>query len=86
VNIAFDEFAGCVPVVDFEYPEDGERETPVVRDRWRPAPLAEKAIATRDRIATEQIAASAPGLRERHGNIVIHDDAERGKVVVQFAA
>jgi len=42
VNIAFDEFAGCVPVVDFEYPEDGERETPVVRDQWRPAPLAEK--------------------------------------------
>ena len=46
--------------------------------------LAEKAIATRERIATEQIAASAPGLRERHGGIVIHDDAERGKVVVQF--
>lgn len=46
--------------------------------------LAEKAIATRERIATEQLAASTPGLRERHGDIVIHDDAERGKVVVQF--
>ncbi len=46
--------------------------------------LAEKAIATRERIAIEQLAASTPGLRERHGDIVIHDDAERGKVVVQF--
>ena len=121
-----------VPVVDFLYPEDGEHETPVVRDQWRPAPLAEKcqqrfavvpsndvmtmplldkrievlsyalreaveqmdfnlihqlaekAIATRERIATEQLATSTPGLRERHGDIVIHDDAERGKVVVQF--
>lgn len=47
--------------------------------------LAEKAIATREPIATEQLAASTPGLRERHRDIVIHDDAERGKVVVQFA-
>ena len=46
--------------------------------------LAEKAIATRERIATEQLAASTPGVRERHKDIVIHDDAERGKVVVQF--
>ena len=46
--------------------------------------LAEKAIATPGRIATEQLAASTPGLRERHDDIVIHDDAERGKVVVQF--
>ena len=29
-------------------------------------------------------AASTPGLRERHDDIVIHDDAERGKVIVQF--
>ena len=132
MNIAFDEFGGCVPTVEFEYPEDGERETPVVRDQWRPAPLAEKcqqrfavvpsgdvmtmplldkrmevlryalreavdrmdiavihrlaekAIATSERIATERLAASTPGLRERHEDIVIHDDAERGKVVVQF--
>ena len=46
--------------------------------------LAEKALATRERIATEQLAASTPGLRERHDDIVIHDDAERGKVIVQF--
>ena len=132
MNIAFDEYGGCVPVVEFEYPEDGVRETPVVRDQWRPAPLttkcqqrfavvpshdvmtmplldkrlevlsyalreaveqmdfnlihqlAEKAIATSERIATEQLAASTPGLRERREDIVIHDDAERGKVVVQF--
>ena len=132
MNIAFDEFGGCVPTVEFEYPEDGERETPVVRDQWRPAPLtakcqqrfavvpshnvmtmplldkrlevlsyalreaveqmdfnlihqlAEKAIATSERIATEHLAASTPGLRERREDIVIHDDAERGKVVVQF--
>ena len=132
MNIAFDELGGCVPTVEFEYPEDGDRETPVVHDQWIEAPLmtkcqqrfavvpsndvmtmplldkrievlryalreavermdfslinrlAEKAIATRERIATEQLAASTPGLRERHGDIVIHDDAERGKVVVQF--
>ena len=132
MNIAFDEYAGAVPCVDFEYPEDGERETPVVRDPWRKAPLAEKcrqrfavvpsndvmtmplldkrlevlsyalkeavermdfhlihrlaekAIATSERIATEQLAASTPGLRERHGDIVIHDDAARGKVIVEF--
>ena len=46
--------------------------------------LAEKAIATSERIATEQLAASTPGVRERHEEIVIHDDAARGKVVVEF--
>ena len=132
MNVAFDDFAGAVPFVEFEYPEDGECETPVVRDQWRPArlaekcqqrfavvprndvmtmplldkrlevlsyalreaveqmdfnlihQLAEKAIATSERIATEQLAASTPGLRECREDIVIHDDAERGKVVVQF--
>ena len=132
MNIGFDEFGACVTTVEFEYPEDGERETLVVRDQWRPAPLAEKcqqrfavvpsgdvmtmplldkrmvvlryalreavermdiavihrlaekAMATSERIATERLAASTPGLRERHGDIVIHDDADRGKVVIQF--
>ncbi len=132
MNIGFDQFGGCVSTVEFEYPEDGEHETLVVRDQWRPAPLmtkcqqrfavvpsgdvmtmplldkrmevlryalreavdrmdiavihrlAEKAMATSERIATEQLAASTPGLRERREDIVIHDDAERGKVVVQF--
>ena len=46
--------------------------------------LAEKAIATRERIATEQLATSTPGLRERHEDMVIVDDAERAKVLVQF--
>jgi hypothetical protein len=46
--------------------------------------LAEKAITTRERLAAERLAAATPGLRERHGDIVIHDDAERGKVVIQF--
>lgn len=46
--------------------------------------LAEKALATAERIATEQLAAATPGLRERHEDIVIVDDAERGKVLVQF--
>jgi hypothetical protein len=46
--------------------------------------LAAKAIATSERIATEQLAATTPGGQERHGDIVIHDDAERSKVVVQF--
>jgi hypothetical protein len=133
-SVAFDEFAGCVPTVDFAYPDEGDEPAPVVRDGWVEAPLvkkcqqrfavvpsndamtmplldkrlevlryalreavecmdvvvihqlAEKAIATRERIEREQLAASTPGLRERHGDIVIHDDAERGKVVVQFPA
>lgn len=131
-NVAFDEFAGCVPTVDFAYPDEGDEPAPVVRDEWVEAPLvqkcqqrfavvpsndvmtmplldkrlevlryalreavermdvvvihrlAEKAIATRERIERERLAANTPGLRERHGDIVIHDDAERGKVVVQF--
>ena len=121
-----------VPVVDFQYPDEGDEPAPRVRDQWIVAPLmkkcqqrfavvpshdvmtmplldkrlevlsyalreaveqmdfnlihqlAAKAMATRERIELEQLAASTPGLRERHGDIVIHDDAERGKVVVQF--
>jgi hypothetical protein len=46
--------------------------------------LAQKAIATTERIEREQLAAATPGLRERHEDIVIVDDAERGKVLVQF--
>ena len=132
MKAGFDEYAGCAPVVEFQYRDEGDEPAPVVRDEWVEAPLAvkcqqrfavvpsndvmtmprldkrlevlsyalreavermdfnlihqlaEKAIATRERIATEQLAASTPGLRERHGDIVIHDDAERGKVVVQF--
>jgi hypothetical protein len=132
VNIGFDEFAGCVPTVEFEYPEDGNQQAQVVRDQWREAPLmtkcqqrfavvpsgdvmtmplldkrmevlryalleavermdvavihrlAQKAIGTADRIKREQLAAATPGLRELHEDIVIHDDAEQGKVVVQF--
>ena len=131
-SVAFDEFAGCVPTVDFAYPDEGDEPAPRVRDEWVEAPLmkkcqqrfavvpsndvmtmplldkrlevlryalreavermdvvvihrlAEKAIATRERIERELLAANTPGLRERHGDIVIHDDAERGKVVVQF--
>ena len=133
MNIAFDEYAGAVACVDFEYPEDGERETPVVRDQWRPAPMAEKcqqrfavvpsndvmtmplldkrldvlryalreaveqmdfdvihqlvlkARTTMERIAAEELAANTPEARERIGDIVIHDDAEGGKVVIHFA-
>ena len=132
MNIGFDEFAGCVPTVDFTYPDEGDEPAPVVRDQWIEAPLmtkcqqrfavvpsndvmtmplldkrmevlryalreavermdvpvihrlAQKAIGTAERIKREQLAASTPGLRERHEDIVIHDDAERGKVVVQF--
>ena len=133
MNIGFDEFAGCVPTVEFTYPDEGDEPASVVRDQWREAPLvtkcqqrfavvpsgdvmtmplldkrlevlryalreaveqmdfsvihqlAEKAIATADRIAAEQLAANAPGLRERIEDIVIHDDADSGKVVIHFA-
>ena len=46
--------------------------------------LAEKARCTAARIATEQLATSTPGLRERHGEIVIEDSAERGRVLITF--
>ena len=134
--IAVDRVGGarrCVPVAEFEYPDDGECETPVVRDDWRPAPLrekcsqqrfatvpsgdvmtmplldkrlevlryalveavahmdiealcklADKARATSQRIATEQLANSTPGTRERHGEIVIEDSAELGRVFITF--
>ena len=51
--IAVDRVGGarrCVPVAEFEYPDDGECETPVVRDDWRPVPLLEK--CSRQRFAT----------------------------------
>ncbi len=47
--------------------------------------LAEKAIATRERIEIEQLAASTPGVSERHGDIVIVDDADAARVRIQFA-
>ena len=34
MNIAYDGYGGVMPTVDFEYPEDGDIESPVVRDRW----------------------------------------------------
>ena len=46
--------------------------------------LADKARATSLRIATEQLANSTPGTRERHGEIVIEDSAERGRVLITF--
>ena len=46
--------------------------------------LADKARATAQRIATEQLANSTPGTRERHGEIVIEDSAERGRVLITF--
>ena len=42
MNIGFDEFAGCVPTVDFTYPDEGDEPASVVRDQWREAPLITK--------------------------------------------
>ena len=39
MNIGFDEFAGCVPTVEFTYPDEGDEPASVVRDQWREAPL-----------------------------------------------
>jgi hypothetical protein len=47
--------------------------------------LASKARATEQRIATEQLIKHTPGTRERHDDIVIEDNAERARVIVQFA-
>jgi len=47
--------------------------------------LVLKARTTMERIAAEQLAANTPEARERIGDIVIHDDAEGGKVVIRFA-
>ena len=46
--------------------------------------LADKLRGTNERLEAEKIAEASPGTRELHGDIVIHDDAERGKVVIQF--
>lgn len=46
--------------------------------------LVEKAIATAERIAREQLAAATPTTRELHDDIVIHDDADAGRVRIQF--
>jgi hypothetical protein len=124
-----------VPVVEFQYPDEGDMPAPVVRDQWREAPMMDKCVrqrfaavpsgdvmtmslldkrlevlryalveavakmdidaihrlvtkakATVERIATEQLATNTPGTRERHGDITIEDSAERGRVIVQFAA
>lgn len=47
--------------------------------------LAGKAVSTAERIATEQLAGATPGLREIHDGIVIHDDADRSKVLIQLS-
>ena len=39
-----------VPVVEFQYPDDGDMPAPVVRDQWRNAPLLDKCV--RQRFAT----------------------------------
>jgi hypothetical protein len=46
--------------------------------------LAQKAIRTRDRLATEQLARSTPPTRELHDDIVIHDDPELGRVIISL--
>ena len=124
----------CVPVAEFEYPDEGDEPAPRVRDQWIEAPLVKKcqqrfavvpsgdvmtmplldkrldvlryalreaveqmdfdvihqlvlkARTTMERIAAEQLAANTPEARERIEDIVIHDDAEGGKVVIHFAA
>ncbi len=48
------------------------------------ARLCAKARATAQRIKEEQLRYGSPGGIERHGSVVIVDDAERGKVVLQF--
>ena len=47
--------------------------------------LADKLRDTTERIEAEKIAEASPGTRETHGDILILDDAGRGKVVIQFA-
>ena len=47
--------------------------------------LADKLRGTSERLEAEKIAESSPGTRELHGDIVIHDDAGRSKVVIQFS-
>ncbi len=46
--------------------------------------LAGKAVATQRRLAEEAVADAFPTRIERRGSIVIHDDAERRKVLIQF--
>jgi len=49
------------------------------------ARLSGKACATANRIKDEELRYGNPGGSERHGDILIVDDATRGKVVIHFA-
>ena len=47
--------------------------------------LADKLRGTTERLETERLASASPSTRETHGDILILDDADRGKVVVHFS-
>lgn len=126
------ENGACVGTVDFEYPDEGDAEPVVTRDRWTSATLLEKcqqrfavvprnsdetmpmlemrltvlrdaireavermdfaevnrlshkARATCERIECEKLRYGHPGETERHGDILIVDSPERGKVILHF--
>ena len=47
--------------------------------------LALKAKGTSDRLAAEERRYNAPGVRETFGDLLLIDDADRAKVVIQFS-
>ena len=47
--------------------------------------LTLKAKGTAERLAEEEQRYNAPGVREIHGNLLLIDDADRAKVVIQFS-
>ena len=47
--------------------------------------LAVKAKGTAERLAEEERRYNAPGLREVHGDLLLLDDPDRAKVVIQFS-
>ncbi len=65
---------------------DAAREAAERADFDTLARLCGKARATAQRIKEEQLRYGSPGGIERHGAVVIVDDAEQGKVVLQFPA
>jgi hypothetical protein len=65
---------------------DAAREAAERADFDALARLCAKARGTAQRIKEEQLRYGHPGGIERHGSVVIVDDAERGKVILQFPA
>ena len=72
-----------VPTTQFQYPEDGEPEKPVVRDQWRSEPIYRKCqrrfapVKSGDVMTMPLLDTIASGLRANEATIVSSDDVAK---------